>query len=176
MGVFLAQHRQTTFFPSFPGGFLPCRRTRPLPALESDPIRFGESFDVLPLTVYKRREVDAWKSELAHKIGEVQKTASTPAVPFFSRFAVVGHGALFQVDLLSWDTVPFFVGFAFLGHDVFPLFGLVERPRELVAASQICDLPGNLSSCEKVTLPPKFYPALSSQDRPGFPGARAEGI
>ena len=81
-----------------------------LPALESDPIRFGESFDVLPFTVYKRREVDAWKSELAHKFGEV-KNGVSPAVPF-------------SVDLLSLDMM-------------FPLFGLVERPRELVAASYL---------------------------------------
>src|SRR6476620_851653 len=43
-----------------------------LPALESDPIRFDESFDVFPFTVHKRREVDARKLELAHKFVEVK--------------------------------------------------------------------------------------------------------
>jgi hypothetical protein len=86
-----------------------------LPALESDPIRFGESFDVLPFTVYKRREVDAWKSELAHKFGEVKKRRLASGA-LFSRFAVVGH-----------DVSPFRVR---------------RTSRELVAASQICDSPG----------------------------------
>jgi hypothetical protein len=66
-----------------------------LPALESDPIRFGKSLDVFPFTVYKGCEVDAWKSELAHKFGEVKKRRLGSRT-LFSRLAVVGHGALFS--------------------------------------------------------------------------------
>src|SRR6266481_4173446 len=45
----------------------------------------------------------------------------------------------FSVDLLLWDTVPFFVGLLSLDM-MFPLFGLVERPRELVAVSKLSAL------------------------------------
>ena len=55
-----------------------------LPALESDPIRFGKSLDVFPFTVYKGCEVDAWKSELAHKFGEV-KSSERRTVRFATR-------------------------------------------------------------------------------------------
>src|SRR5258707_15511298 len=86
-----------------------------LPALESDPIRFGESFDVLPFTVHKRREVDAWKSELAHKFGEV-KNRRLASGALFSRFAVVGQGALFRRFALIGEGA-LFRRFAVLGHD-----------------------------------------------------------
>src|SRR5258705_154582 len=100
-----------------------------LPALESDPIRFGESFDVLPFTVHKRREVDAWKSELAHKFGEVKNRRLAGGALFsrfdvvghgglFSRLAVVGHGALFSRFALIGDGA-LFRRFAVLGHDAF---------------------------------------------------------
>jgi len=56
--------------------------------------RFGESFDVLPFTVTKRREVDAWKSELAHKFGEIKNPPASRQRALFSRFDVV-------------DTAPF---------------------------------------------------------------------
>src|SRR5258706_5494082 len=61
-----------------------------LPTLESNPIRFGESFDVLPFAVYKCCKVDAWQSELAHKFGEVKKRHLAGGA-LFSRFAVIGH-------------------------------------------------------------------------------------
>src|SRR5258706_16445079 len=79
----------------------------PLPALESDPIRFGESFDVLPFTVHKRRQVDAWKSELAHQFGEVKKRRLASGA-LFSRFDVVGHGAApFSSVCSHWRGRPF---------------------------------------------------------------------
>src|SRR5258705_4802267 len=98
-----------------------------LPALESDPIRFGESFDVLPFTVHKRREVDAWKSELAHEFGEVKNRRLGALFSrfdvvghggLFSRLAVVGHGALFSRFALIGDGA-LFRRFAVLGHDAF---------------------------------------------------------
>jgi hypothetical protein len=102
-----------------------CRTNKALPALESDPIRFGESFDVLPFTVHKRREADAWKSELAHEFGEV-KNRRLANRDLFSRFDVVGldglpvgllssDAAVFTAGLLSSETVPFHQ-LAVLGH------------------------------------------------------------
>jgi hypothetical protein len=96
-----------------------------LPALESDPIRFGESFDVLPFTVYKRREVDAWKSELAHKFGEVKKRRLASGA-LFSRFAVVGH-----------DVSPFRVG---------------RTSSRVSRGKPDLGLAGKLSSCQKPKL------------------------
>src|SRR6185295_10964139 len=113
-----------------------------LPALQSDPIRFGESFDILPFTVHKRREVDAWKLELAHKFGEVKKRRLASGA-LFSRFDVVGHaglfspcavvgrGSLYSRFAVVGDGAPFhqlavlghgsrFRWFAVLRHDAFP--------------------------------------------------------
>ena len=73
-----------------------------LPALESNPIRFGKSFDVFPFTVDKCCEVDARKPELAHKFGEVKRRRLDGAL---FRFDVVGQG-----DLSSRTTVAGYLG------------------------------------------------------------------
>src|SRR6266849_5616144 len=100
------------------------------------------------------------------------KNGVSPAAPFSVGLLSLDTVPFF-VGLLSLDTVPFFVGLLSLDM-MFPLFGLVERPRELVAASQICDLPGT-RQVVKSDVAPKYYPALSSQTVQDFP-ARGKGI